>query len=210
MKRHPRRTTVRSTDRCARHRRRRWLGVLICAALAVCTSMRSQETSPPSKRPMEQPALFLQLKQSQERVYAGSIVRAILTVTIADGWHINIPHPVDDALIGTSIEVQRGSVIDSVAIQFPAGIERSFGYADQPLEVYEGEIAIPMAFRIAQSASLGTYRLSVKLDYQACNDHVCLAPASVVSALKLHVVLPSEPAEGLDRKSRKDSSHGQE
>ncbi len=123
--------------------------------------------------------IAVQAKLSHDRVHAGSILKALLIVRIQEGWHINVAHPTEEELIGTSVDVKKTNVIDSVAIRFPNGIERHFDFSETALDVYEGTIKILLTLRIRDNVKAGSYTLPATIDYQACSNSVCLAPASV-------------------------------
>jgi hypothetical protein len=48
------------------------------------------------------------------------------------------------------------------------------------------------SLKIAANAKPGVYQLKGNLDYQACNDHACLAPAKLPVSLAVKVVPRSE------------------
>jgi DsbC/DsbD-like thiol-disulfide interchange protein len=135
----------------------------------------------------------LQIQLSQENVHAGTSCTALLVVSIADGWHINAAVPSDEALIGTSVEVEKDHVLDSVNVSFPPGIEKEVGYAEMPVEVYEGRVSIRLILHLSKNANPGDYVIPIRVAYQACSERVCLAPATAVAYLPLHIVRSSEP-----------------
>lgn len=135
----------------------------------------------------------LQAKLSQDRIHAGSVVAAAIVADIKPGWHINSPAPADENMIATTVAIERGNVLDSVAVRFPQGHEMQFGFAESPLEVYDGTLLISLKLHIASTLHPGVYAVPITLRYQACNDNVCLPPASVSAVLDLVVVSLSEP-----------------
>ncbi len=97
-------------------------------------------------------------------------------VTTLPGWHINSNAPLEEDFIATELTVP-GANLPPDAITYPPGVERKFGFHDQPLSVYEGDIEI--------TAKVGgsSQPLTVELTVQACNDQICLLPETV--SLKL-------------------------
>jgi len=99
-----------------------------------------------------------------------------LDVTLAQGWHVNSHHPSEDYLIATTIRLDPATGVEAQEPRYPEGKQKKFAFADKPLSVYEGHfsIEVPVSWSGAPPAALaGT------VDFQACNDTQCLAPASV-------------------------------
>ncbi len=53
--------------------------------------------------------------------------------------------------------------------------------------MYEGKVQLTARIRLAESIKPGPLRLTLKLSYQACNDRLCLAPASLEIPAGLNV-----------------------
>jgi thioredoxin:protein disulfide reductase len=106
---------------------------------------------------------------------SGGRVEGAAILEIKEGWHINSNVPKSDYLIPTALTLT-SSALSNVEVQFPPHVERTFGFSDEALAVYEGTVTIPFtATRTAASED----RIEVKLGYQACNDQVCLPPREV-------------------------------
>jgi len=88
-----------------------------------------------------------------------------LLLEIAEGFHLNA-HPSGEGLIPTEVEVD-GAVIKSV--DYPAGEEKTFPFADVAIPVYEKQVELPVHFAEEPSG-----RLTVSIVYQACDDSACL------------------------------------
>ncbi|MGH9317635.1 MAG: protein-disulfide reductase DsbD family protein [Thermoanaerobaculia bacterium] len=99
-----------------------------------------------------------------------------LDAKLAPGWHVNSHHPSEDYLIATAIRLDPAAGVEAQEPRYPEGKQKKFAFADQPLSVYEDHFSvdIPVSWSGAPPAALaGT------VDFQACNDTQCLAPASV-------------------------------
>lgn len=106
---------------------------------------------------------------------AGSdAVEGTVTVQIERLWHINSNKPLEEFFIPTVLRLE-SPALALKSVEYPPHVERTFTFsAGSKLAVYEGTIRIPfLATRLAPS---GTVR--VILDYQACDDKVCLPPRS--------------------------------
>jgi thiol:disulfide interchange protein DsbD len=102
--------------------------------------------------------------------------RLLLSGRIAEGWHVNSHTPSEDYLIPTSVSLDPEPLVEVGQARYPDGKLRKFAFSDQPLSVYEDRfsIEIPLAWTGGSRPELRG-----KLDFQACNDKQCLAPASV-------------------------------
>ncbi len=105
-----------------------------------------------------------------------------VSVQIAENWHINAHQPntlqtrVDD-IIPTSLHIDADTAmtwkLDNIS--YPQSISRKFSFRETPLQVYEGEFTL--------HGSLSSKNIIHKnmlvpfiIQFQACNDQVCLAP----------------------------------
>lgn len=100
-----------------------------------------------------------------------------LEATLLGGWHVNSHHPSEDYLIATSVQLEPVQGVQSGEPSYPAGQLKKFAFADRPLSVYEDRFAI--AIPVSWSAEAKPLILTGSLNFQACNDTQCLAPASV-------------------------------
>jgi thioredoxin:protein disulfide reductase len=132
--------------------------------------------------------ISVQVKLSQDKVPAGSTCYALLLLSIQNGWHINSATPADENLIGTSEEFGKKKGIEILDVHYPGGTEKKLDFAEEPLEVYEGRAQILLKILVTRDATPATYTIPVTVHYQACDDKVCLAPASVEVRLPLRVV----------------------
>ncbi|MDE3181530.1 MAG: hypothetical protein KGM47_17945 [Acidobacteriota bacterium] len=116
---------------------------------------------------------------STDQVRPGAAARAAVVARITAGFHINDHHPSLDYLIPTDLKIENGKVFSVENVSYPRGKIEKFVFSDKGLSVYEGEIVIAASLKVAPGTAPGEYPLKAKLEYQACNDHACLPPASV-------------------------------
>ncbi|MDO8549618.1 MAG: cytochrome c biogenesis protein CcdA, partial [Ignavibacteria bacterium] len=115
---------------------------------------------------------------SFDKVYPGSEVKLAVKVNVEETWHINSNKPYEDYLIPTELTVQSNHFKIS-KVSYPKPHDFTFDFSENPLSVYEGEIYIGALINVSKDLAPGEYPLIVNLDYQACNDKLCLAPTSV-------------------------------
>lgn len=129
----------------------------------------------------------VEILRSRDTVRAGSEARVAVVLTVEDGWHINSSTPTYDYLIGTSLALEPVEGIILSDIRYPAGKTMKFGFADDPLNVYEGRTVIFLTLRISERVPQGTHILPGTLRVQACNDELCLAPSGIPVQIELPV-----------------------
>ncbi|TSA14680.1 hypothetical protein D4R75_15355, partial [bacterium] len=131
-------------------------------------------------------------KLSFDKVAAGSEFKAAIILKIAEGWHINSNTPTYDYLIATSLEPEQREGFIVVDLRYPKGKNLKFGFAEDSLSVYEGSPVIFFTIKLSDRIAVGKDTLKAKLQVQACNDQVCLAPASIDVLIPLEIVGPNE------------------
>lgn len=147
-------------------------------------SIRAQ--SPPA-------VVTARLVLSTNAVHSASTTRAAVVATVAPGYHINDHHPTLDYLIPTALALEPGKVFAATSVTYPPGTMKKFIFAENGLSVYQGEIVIDAAIKVARNVTPGEYPLRGKVQYQACNDHACLPPSSAPISLMVKVVGPHVP-----------------
>ncbi len=128
------------------------------------------------------------IRLSTDRPFAGEPFEAVVTLQVAEGWHINA-NPVSlDFLVPTELSVASPMALDVISIEYPRGTDVALGFADQPLAVYDGIVPIRATLKLSTTTppgSRGQIRLTVA--YQACDDARCLPPASLTRRVELAV-----------------------
>jgi thiol:disulfide interchange protein DsbD len=102
---------------------------------------------------------------------SGDEVQGTITAKITEGWHINSAKPLSEYVIPTTLTLTTADLTGEP--QFPPHELKAFSFSgDEKIAVYEGAIQIRFAAKLKPGATelLGT------LNYQACNDKVCLPP----------------------------------
>ena len=124
----------------------------------------------------------------KDGVRAGTAFEAFVMVQVADGWHVNAHEPTQPYFIGTTLDVAPREDLRVEAAYYPDPLFRPFGFTDDTLAVYEGEIAIILAVRASEALASGTQTLTSRLRVQACNDEVCLRPSTVEVLIPVEIV----------------------
>ena len=138
-----------------------------CAGLLLC-GVAAAIPAPP-------PATLLEVKARVGQAEAGSPVLRI-EATLAAGWHVNSHNPSEDYLIATSVRLNPAPGVQFGEPKYPDGKMKKFAFAEKPLSVYEGAFAVEVPLTLAGSPAP---EASGAVEFQACSDTQCLAPATV-------------------------------
>lgn len=112
-------------------------------------------------------------------VAAGGQLRAVLSFTLAGGWHVNANKPLEDFLIPTSLAFAPGDGVSVAGMVYPEHKLFKTKFQEQPLAVYEENFSIGAVFSVAADAAPGPRTIAGTLTYQACNDTQCSPPKEV-------------------------------
>ncbi|HEY6418184.1 MAG TPA: cytochrome c biogenesis protein CcdA [Candidatus Binataceae bacterium] len=110
------------------------------------------------------------------------------------GWHINSNHPLSEDYIPTVLRVSAPGGIAAGAIKYPEAKEIKPDFSGgEKLSVFGGAIAFEVPLAVAPDFRTGPgHNLTVTIDYQPCNDNMCLKPASVSSTVDLGTLAASD------------------
>ncbi|TMQ69337.1 MAG: hypothetical protein E6K80_12060 [Candidatus Eisenbacteria bacterium] len=139
-----------------------------------------------SDAPIPQPAQLIQITTPEVTLAAGGQARARVTLTIARGWHVNANPPVED-MIPTQVDVESGAGITAEKAIYPAPKKAKLSFDERPLLVWDETATIEVPLAAAASSAPGRRSLGGKLRFQACNDQVCLPPATVTFQIPVAV-----------------------
>ena len=150
----------------------RWLAAAILAAGA--TALLAAQ-SPGSQKPPDPAGLVTVVPKLEVRAPGEATLD--LRVTLAPGWHVNSHTPSEEYLIATEARLDPASGVRFGEAKYPEGKRMTFSFSGSPLSVYDGTFAISVP--VTWDASKPAPPLSGSVEYQACDDTRCLAPASV-------------------------------
>ncbi len=100
--------------------------------------------------------------------------KAVVSLSIAPGWHINSSTPLNEDFIPTSLSFERQKTA-SDRVVYPKAVVRKLKFSDGPMSLYEGDvqIAVPLSNELLEGVNL-------KLVLQVCSDEICLEPVEGV------------------------------
>jgi thiol:disulfide interchange protein DsbD len=110
---------------------------------------------------------------------AGDKATITVHITVEQGWHTYSNPPSLDYNIPTKVSLASGFGVTAGKPAYPAGTPLKFASDEAPTNVYGGTYDVTLPLSAAAHAVNGPHTLHGKVDFQACNDQMCLAPASV-------------------------------
>ncbi len=114
-----------------------------------------------------------------------------IALKIKEGWHINSNKPNEDFLYPTQLKITAPQEIEIIRIQYPKAEDVKFSFSDVPVSVYEG-LAVFKAEVKAEPSIQGKIVFAFLLEYQACDNSVCLPPADLSFKTEVEII-KSEP-----------------
>lgn len=136
---------------------------------------------------------LLQATVEPVTIAAGGSAEARVRLTIKPTWHVNANPPSPDYMIPTALELTGAAGVTPGTPRYPAPKPLQVAFETNPLLVYDGAIEIRLPLSAAATAVNGTHTLAAKVRFQACNDQVCLAPASIPVEVRVTVTGGAEP-----------------
>lgn len=118
-----------------------------------------------------------------------STFQVAVVVGIMSGFHMNAHKPSEDYLIPTVLSAKLPPGFKEIETTYPEGIAKKLSFADKPLLIYTKQFTIRTKISAAGNAPLGRMKLPFTLQYQACNDSVCLPPVRVPVVATINVAL---------------------
>ena len=125
----------------------------------------------PAPKPTEIVSLSARLEAPGK---AAGTVR--IAARLLPGYHVNSHTPTEDYLIPTADKLDPSPGSSAGTPVYPPGQMKKFSFAEKPLSVYEDAftVTVPVSWTGSTPAAF-----SGTLDFQACNDTQCFAPASL-------------------------------
>ncbi|MFO8034379.1 MAG: cytochrome c biogenesis protein CcdA [Candidatus Bipolaricaulota bacterium] len=132
----------------------------------------------------------LSLEHDEIELPAGGTAEITVLVDVTPGWHVNAHEPTLPTLIPTELALEGPPGVRLLEVEYPEPYYEHFGFAGQELAVYEDEF--PLVARIAaDDEAAGTGDIVFRLNYQACDNEVCLPPASAEATAALRIGPPA-------------------
>jgi len=115
---------------------------------------------------------------------AGKAYPFSLELTIRSPYHINAEQPLEDFLIGTSLELKPQPGVTFGKIVFPPYEMRKLDLSPNPLAIYEGKIIVTAEAALGADFKGPDLVIEGKVTYQACDNASCLPPSDIAFSSK--------------------------
>jgi len=135
----------------------------------------------------------------------GSTSQLEVEAEILPGWHINSDHPNSADFIRTTLSVTPPAAVKAGAVAYPSADEIAPAFSGgEKLSVFTGtmKFIVPLSAAANFKPDSGA-EVAVTLEYQPCNDNICMPPAKVSANASLGSIEPasagSPPHAALER-----------
>ena len=146
---------------------------LVLSGVASHANAQSAGGAPP---PAEQ---LVRVSAAPVQVAAGGSGTVTVHLVLLPGWHVNANPPTFNYNIPTTVTLASASSLTPGAARYPRGASHKFAFEEQPLLVYDSAADVLVPLNAAVTATLGARTVNGTVEFQACNDQVCLAPVTV-------------------------------
>lgn len=151
---------------------------------------------PPAVAPAPQIVTATARMRNPEQPVSGRELQAIVRLDIKEGWYLHANPTGVEILKPTTLVLEVGQGARDLQVDYPSGQVKVLGSLGQErVALYEGKVQIPIHVSWDPTAQGGKMTLTLKLNYQACDDKVCLAPASLDIPLEVTLDSPPRPEE---------------
>jgi hypothetical protein len=139
--------------------------------------------------PVKPPAVVRVLPPEAVLVVPGGSADVRLEVTVAPGFHVQANPASEPYLIPLKLELKPAPGLRPGKVTYPPGRPYRLRGATSDLSTYGGSFDVRVHLEAEKGAATGERRVEGSLRYQACDDRVCLRPASVAVEIPVTVDL---------------------
>lgn len=179
------------------HPRNVLLSLALCAplALAACgggpdssntATANANAASTPAPAASAQPSPKKQevvATVDEVKLDAGGKGEAVITLDIADGYHVHSNPASDKFYHATEVKASPQEGLTPGKPEYPKASTHKFGFSDKPLSVYEGRAVIRLPLSADKSAAKGRHTFNATVHVQPCDDEVCFPPRDIAAPI---------------------------
>ncbi len=110
-------------------------------------------------------------------VSRGGSARGTIVLSVPGGLHVNSNRPGNEYQIPTTVRLTAVGA-KTGGVSYPRGKNRTFGFSDGAINVYEGNTSFPFTLTVPKNFKGNVVRVRAVVRYQACTDEVCYPPKS--------------------------------
>ena len=150
--------------------------------LNLATPLYTTPAAPPDS------VLQTRIVVSETQLIPNQLFTVTVHLDIHQGWHINANPPSSDLLIPTSLTLNADLPVEILSFEYPSGTPYHFPATQENLNVYTGQVTLKAHLRLKSEAQANQQgKLNLLLQYQACDDTLCLPPAEHLASVQLNV-----------------------
>ncbi|MDB5048002.1 MAG: putative rane protein [Fibrobacteres bacterium] len=153
--------------------------VLVSLSVLSVTAAWSQA---PSKAPIPKLSFHYQDKPAANPAKAADagLPKLVVHVELQEGWHINSQAPLDSFLVPTTLDVTADG-LEFGKPEYPKPVLQHSEVMGGDLSLFTGafDVQVPFTAKAAASKAAPRPRTRVTLNYQSCNNNMCLPPKSI-------------------------------
>lgn len=197
---------VRAPNKIQMSRKRRWLmsqtifWLFTCTVFAIlfaaCSRSENKKSAPLESAATQSPgasqtdgapADVVQANAAQVEISPGGKAEVSVTITIAQGYHINGNPTSEKFQIATELAVDSLNGITAGKALYPPSVSKKFSFSPDPIMVYEKEVVIRQPLQASADSAKGNHSLRARLQVQPCDDAVCYPPRSLPVTIPVDV-----------------------
>jgi thiol:disulfide interchange protein DsbD len=166
-------------------------GLFVLAALFSLVGAATAQDQPPANSAK---VVAVQGFPSLKPIHPGTLFTVAVQVQVQPGWHVNAHQGLPEFFIPADLSPDAGAPVSlASAVRYPDGVKETLGGAGQSFPVYEGTVLFYADVKLNPDTPEGSLSLPFTLKIQACNNQLCLAPASVAVKIPITVAGLSRP-----------------
>ena len=131
-------------------------------------------------------------------IAAGGRATVVVRLAIEPGWHVNANPPALEYNIPTRVALANGYGVRAGNPNYPAPRKVKFSFEDSEMLVWDGNVEVTLPLAADPNAVTGAHVLKGFVEFQSCNDQVCLPPTKVPFSVSVTVTGGSATGAGLD------------
>ena len=173
-------------------------GVLAIAVLAIAIAARlawPQAANAQEDLPKPSEVVKIHTLKLGGALKPGATSQLEVAAEILPGWHINSNHPNSADFIRTTLSVTPPAAVKAGTVAYPPADEIAPAFSGgEKLSVFTGTLKfmVPLSAAANFKPDSGA-EVAVTLEYQPCNDNICMPPAKVTANASLGSIQPASP-----------------
>ncbi|HVA39633.1 MAG TPA: cytochrome c biogenesis protein CcdA [Candidatus Binataceae bacterium] len=180
------------------------MAIAIAAGLASPRAANAQNSQDSQDLPKPSEVVKIDSLKLGGALKPGATSQLEVDARILPGWHINSNHPNSADFIRTTLSVTLPPAVKAGTVTYPSAEEIAPAFSGgEKLSVFTGtmKFTVPLSAAAGFKPDSGT-EVAVTLEYQPCNDNICMPPAKVSASASLGSMQPASPPHAARARAR--------